>query len=76
MWHRNNQVPDLHVFDLWEARASFRNLVMPPSVDALCRYGSPFTGGTIPIVGYEAGIGTSPISADVSPFQQVLKSKD
>ena len=70
-WHKNNNVPPLDVFNLWVARAQFTNLIMPPSIDAMCRYGAPFMGGSNPIVGYEAGIGTTPNSPDVVEFKEV-----
>lgn len=70
-WHKNNQVPALNIFDLWQGRAVFKNLIMPPSIDAMCRYGAPFIGGSIPIVGYEAGIGLSPDVDDIVPFKEV-----
>ena len=71
VWNKDNIVPALDVFNLWQATAAFRNLVMPPDINALCRYGKPFQGGTNAIVKYEAGIGTSPGAVDMVPFQEV-----
>lgn len=72
VWNKDNIVPTLDIFNLWQAKAVFKELVMPPDVNALCRYGDPFQGGTNAIVKYEAGIGTSPGEVDMVSFQQVL----
>ncbi|XP_060596420.1 uncharacterized protein LOC132750448 [Ruditapes philippinarum] len=73
VWNKDNMVPVLDVFNLWQTRAAFRDLIMPPEVNALCRYGDPFQGGTNAIVQYEAGVGTLPGSVDIVPFQKVYK---
>lgn len=71
VWHKDNILPALDVFNLWQAKASFKQLIMPPDVKELCRYGNPFEGGLNAIVGYEAAIGTSLLSDDAVPFQKV-----
>jgi hypothetical protein len=58
VFNKNNVVPPLvDLFDVFSTKAYFKNVMMPPSSQFLCRYGDPFYGGTIPIDRYEAGIG-------------------
>lgn len=71
LWNKNNFLPALNIFDLWETYASFKDLLLPPAVDALCRFGDPFQGGTNAIIRYEAGIGTDKQTADVVDFREV-----
>ncbi|KAK3609657.1 hypothetical protein CHS0354_035942 [Potamilus streckersoni] len=74
VWNRNNYlapIPD-KPYLFWKGLAAFRYLIMPAPIDALCRYGTPFRGGDIAVVKYEAGIGKSPLSDDVAPFREVL----
>ncbi|XP_053400990.1 uncharacterized protein LOC123541000 [Mercenaria mercenaria] len=73
VWNKDNIVPTLDVFNLWQATADFKGLIMPPDINALCRYGDPIQGGTNAIVKYEAGIGTTPGAVDIVPFQVVNK---
>ncbi|XP_076085497.1 uncharacterized protein LOC143056293 [Mytilus galloprovincialis] len=73
VFNKNNYVPPVtDLFDVFSTRASFRNVIMPPSSDAMCRYGGPFYGGVIPIDRYEAGIGTDQLMTDVVSYQEVL----
>ncbi|KAL5015119.1 hypothetical protein ScPMuIL_009389 [Solemya velum] len=72
-WSKNNVVPEItDMFNIWTARAIFKDLIMPPALSALCRYGNPFRGGTNPIIRYEAGIGTERGLTDVIDFRKVL----
>lgn len=71
VWNKNNFLPKLDIFDLWETYASFKGLQMPPDIDALCRYGVPFQGGTNAIIRYEAGIGTNKAEDDAVKFREV-----
>ncbi|KAL5014713.1 hypothetical protein ScPMuIL_008983 [Solemya velum] len=72
-WSKNNMVPEItDMFNIWTARAIFKDLIMPPALSALCRYGNPFRGGTNPIIRYEAGIGTKRGLTDVIDFRKVL----
>ena len=75
LWNKNNILPPLDVFNLWEGRAKFRQLTLPPSLEEMCRYGDPFQGGTNPIVRYEVAIGTFKDTPDVADFQEVIKTK-
>ena len=72
LWNKNNVLPPLDVFNLWNGKAKFRQLTLPPDIDELCRYGEPFQGGTNAIVRYEAGVGTSKDTPDVADFQEVI----
>jgi hypothetical protein len=72
VWNKNNILPTLDVFNLWAARAVFKQLIFPPGVEAMCRYGDPFQGGTNAIVRYEAAIGTSKDTTDIADFQEVI----
>ncbi|CAG2237324.1 unnamed protein product [Mytilus edulis] len=68
VFNKNNYVPPItDLFDVFSTRASFRNVIMPPSSDAMCRY-----RGVIPIDRYEAGIGTDQLMTDVVSYQEVL----
>ena len=72
LWNRDNVVPELSdVFDSWNVKALFRDLIFPPSSDELCRYGAVFQAGTNPIVRYEIGIGSQIDSTDVYPYTEV-----
>ncbi|XP_053401006.1 uncharacterized protein LOC123523226 isoform X2 [Mercenaria mercenaria] len=73
VWNKDNIVPALDIFNQWQTRAAFKDLIMPPEVNALCRYGDPFEGGTNAIVRYEAGIGTAQGEVDMVAFQEVNK---
>ena len=71
-WSKNNYIPPItDAFNPWSAKASFRNLIMPPAAGALCRYGDPFISGTNPVYHFEAGIGTSKLATDVKEFTVV-----
>ncbi|KAK3612537.1 hypothetical protein CHS0354_024514 [Potamilus streckersoni] len=73
VWNRDNFLPALgDLFQTWTVRALFRDLILPPEVGALCRYGEPFRGGTNSIVRYEAGIGAQNGLADFADFREVL----
>ncbi|VDI16055.1 Hypothetical predicted protein [Mytilus galloprovincialis] len=73
VFNKNNYVPPVtDLFDVFSTRASFRNVIMPPSSNTMCRYGEPFYGGVIPIDRYEAGIGTDQLMTDVVSYQEVL----
>ncbi|KAK3612515.1 hypothetical protein CHS0354_024486 [Potamilus streckersoni] len=73
VWNKDNFLPALdNLFQTWTVRASFRDLILPPKVGALCRYGEPFRGGTNGIVRYEAGIGTQNGLADFVDFREIL----
>ena len=76
-WNHNNGMPS-NTYDgtefpkVWRAIAEFRDLVMPPDSSFLCRVGAPFRGGNNAVVGYEAGIGSSPLKDDVAQFVKVV----
>ena len=75
VWNRNNYVPELSdVFDNWKVKAFFKELVFPPAVGDLCRYGKVFQSGTNPIIRYEAGIGSERGITDIQPFSKVMLS--
>ena len=72
-WNKNNFLPEIdNVFAIWEARASFKDVYMPPEPGTLCRYGDPFKGGTNAIVKYEAGLGNATGVDNFVPFREVL----
>lgn len=58
VFNKNNYLPPVDdLFNVYSTKATFKDMIMPPSSTAMCRYGKPFYGGTIPIDRYEAGIG-------------------
>jgi len=68
---RNNYLPPItNVFEPWSAKAYIKDLIMPPEIGALCRYGNPFKPGKIPIIWYEAGVGTSKLGTEAAPFRK------
>ncbi|XP_048250418.1 uncharacterized protein LOC124151537 [Haliotis rufescens] len=76
IWNHKNYMPatrrdGANYLRVWEERASFKNLELPPELGKLCRYGNPFRGGNNAIVRYEAGIGLKSGQADVVPFRPV-----
>ena len=72
VWNRDNYIPELSdVFRTWEVAAKFKDLIFPPEVGKLCRYGAVFQSGTNPIVRYEVGIGSQIGLTDVQPFTEV-----
>lgn len=74
VWNRNNYVPEItDLFNVFSTKAYFKNLVMPPKVGSLCRYGNPFRGGTNPVIKYEAAIGTDQLTTDISDFSEVYR---
>ena len=73
VWNKNNYLPEVKdVFSIWEAHASFKNVFLPPEPGALCRYGSPFRGGTNAIVRYEAGLGNQTGADNFVPITEVI----
>ncbi|KAJ8321023.1 hypothetical protein KUTeg_002610 [Tegillarca granosa] len=73
-WHKHNVLPEIKDYFLgWSTKARFKQLVMPPDVEADCRYGSPFRGGTNAIIKYEAGIGSTKLGTDIADYREVLK---
>ena len=73
VWNKDNYVPELlDVFDNWMVKAVFKNLIFPPKVGELCRYGEVFQSGENPIVRYEAGIGSQKGITDIQPFSEVI----
>ncbi|XP_041378093.1 uncharacterized protein LOC121390363 [Gigantopelta aegis] len=75
-WNYKNSMPhnvnDLKGFPkVWSAKATFRDLVLPPDSSHLCRVGAPFRGGNNAIIAYEAGIGSSPLTDNISQFTKV-----
>lgn len=75
IFKRHNEIP-VHEdkFSVWSARASLSDLEMPPAVGTLCRSGPQYIGYTNPIMLYEAGVGTSPLSTDAVDFTLVLQN--
>ena len=72
VWNRDNYVPELSdVFRTWAVKAVFKDLIFPPKVGELCRYGDVFRSGTNPIVRYEVGLGSQTGITDVLPFTEV-----
>ena len=73
VWNRENYVPELvDVFDNWMVKAVFKDLVFPPKVGELCRYGEVFQSGTNPFIRYEAAIGSQKGLTDVQAFSEVI----
>ncbi|CAH1249045.1 SELE [Branchiostoma lanceolatum] len=52
-------------------QAHFRNLKTPPSVDQLCRYGTPFQDGSTTILKLYAGVGSMKGADDVREFVEI-----
>lgn len=74
VWNRDNYIPDItDRFNIFSTKAFFRDLVMPPAPQSLCRYGDPFRGGTNPIIHYEVGIGSEKLQTDVAKFTKVTE---
>jgi hypothetical protein len=74
VWNHNNYVPSIpDLFNVFSTKAYFKNLIMPPKVGSLCRYGNPFRGGTNPIVIYEAAIGSDRLSTDIEDYRDVYR---
>ncbi|XP_067659895.1 uncharacterized protein [Haliotis asinina] len=76
VWNDKNYIPETGrdaegKIQVWSTEASFRDLVMPPEKDKLCRYGDPFKGGNNAIIQYEAAIGSATGLSDVVDFQPV-----
>ena len=71
VWNKNNFLPKLDIFDLWETHAAFTSLYIPPDIHALCRYGTPFQGGTNAIIQYEAGIGNNKMEDNIVAYREV-----
>ena len=57
----------------WAVYAEVESSIFPPKTEELCRYGEPFRGGDIPIVRYEAAIGSEPGLSDIYPFEEVFE---
>jgi hypothetical protein len=74
VWNRNNYVPGVHdLFNIFSTKAYFKNLIIPPKIGNLCRYGNPFRGGNNPVIKYEAGIGTDKVQTNVVPYREVYR---
>ncbi|CAG2204566.1 unnamed protein product [Mytilus edulis] len=74
VFNRDNFVPEItDIFNIFSARAVFKNLILPPPTGALCRYGDPFRGGSNPIIKYEVGIGSDKLLTDIEPFRKVIE---
>ncbi|VDI54125.1 Hypothetical predicted protein [Mytilus galloprovincialis] len=74
VWNRNNYVPDISdLFNVFSAKAYFKDLIIPPKTGNKCRYGDPFRGGTNPVIKYEAGIGTEKLQTDVVPYREIYR---
>ncbi|RUS82965.1 hypothetical protein EGW08_009250, partial [Elysia chlorotica] len=75
VWNWKNFIPTIDpssVFSsLWNAEATFRNMIMPAAKENACRYKRPFRGGNHGFVAFEAGIGSSNLLDDIVPFQRV-----
>jgi hypothetical protein len=74
VWNHNNYVPGIpDFFNVFSTKAYFKNLIMPPKVGWLCRYGNPFRGGTNPVVMYEAAIGSDKLATDIDDYREVFR---
>ncbi|VDI50948.1 Hypothetical predicted protein, partial [Mytilus galloprovincialis] len=74
VWNRNNYVPDISdLFNVFSAKAYFKDLIIPPKIGNKCRYGDPFRGGTNPVIKYEAGIGTEKLQTDIVPYREIYR---
>ncbi|VDI79784.1 Hypothetical predicted protein [Mytilus galloprovincialis] len=74
VWNRNNYVPDISdLFNVFSAKAYFKDIIIPPKIGNKCRYGDPFRGGTNPVIKYEAGIGTEKLQTDVVPYREIYR---
>ncbi|XP_052806219.1 uncharacterized protein LOC128235437 [Mya arenaria] len=73
VWNKNSIIPEMNLFNSWTSYSYFKTLKLPPNDSEQCRYAQPWKGGTIPIISYEAGIGTSRTVADVVNFRQVIQ---
>ncbi|XP_067658325.1 uncharacterized protein [Haliotis asinina] len=76
IWNHKNYMPATRrdgsdYLRVWEQRATFKNMELPPELGTLCRYGNPFRGGNNAIVRYEAGIGTKSGQDDVVPLRPI-----
>jgi hypothetical protein len=74
VWNHNNYVPGIpDFFNVFSTKAYFKNLIMPPKVGWLCRYGNPFRGGTNPVIMYEAAIGSDKLATDIDDHREVFR---
>ncbi|KAK3101936.1 hypothetical protein FSP39_007496 [Pinctada imbricata] len=74
VYNKDNYIPNADdAFNLWTTRATFANLILPPTPGLPCRSGDPFRAGTNGIIQYDVGIGSSKLTTDVVTFQKVNK---
>ncbi|WAR05119.1 hypothetical protein MAR_020488, partial [Mya arenaria] len=73
VWNKNNFIPEMSIFDSWTTYSYFKLLKIPPKANELCRYGSPWLGGTVAVISYFAGIGSSPSKPDIVDFRKVIE---
>ncbi|KAK3104702.1 hypothetical protein FSP39_008103 [Pinctada imbricata] len=72
VFKKDNSLPThSNKFTSWAAYASFSHINVPPPVETLCRSGTQFRSGTNPVVLYEAGIGTSPLTTNVLEYRNI-----
>ncbi|KAK3101942.1 hypothetical protein FSP39_007535 [Pinctada imbricata] len=74
VYNKDNYMPvSDDPLNVWTTRATFANLVLPPTLGLPCRLGDPFRGGTNGIIQYDVGIGRSKLTTEIVSFRKVLE---